>query len=300
MNVIAHAKNKGFAEAFLLPVTPYPDWTRRRQDGVFHHNADALTEDPTTAYPWANALLICVWAYAPYDDDSVVAAYYPASNQAYHAMQALLQDFSAAGIQACRSETPLRTQLLAHGLGSRMDNQLWYLAPYGTYVALQGAMLKLDAPVPYTPRKEEATVCDHCGACDRACPALQQGAFDPTKCLRAYLEGAPIPSEQLPNLKCLLGCQRCQDVCPKNAVPRVPVPQSVRDALDPITLIRGDSKAAGEIVGKNLRKRLLQQAIVLAANQDRTDALPLLLALQQSNCEQLHTALSYAIKRLQK
>ncbi|MBO7405146.1 MAG: hypothetical protein J6V24_09320, partial [Clostridia bacterium] len=67
MNLLAESKKAGFREAFLLPNTVYQEWTRHHRDGAFHSNADFIVEDPTEAYPWANACLICVWPYQPYD-----------------------------------------------------------------------------------------------------------------------------------------------------------------------------------------------------------------------------------------
>ena len=81
-DVFALLKNAGFAEGFLLPVIPYTDWTRHRNDGVFHPHTAPLVDDPTAAYPWANAVLICVLPYLPYTDESLVASYYLSSNSA--------------------------------------------------------------------------------------------------------------------------------------------------------------------------------------------------------------------------
>ena len=73
---ITACKQAGFAEAFLLPNVSYEDWTRHRNDGAFHKNADFVRDDPRVAYPWANACLIAIWPYQPFDDDSVLAPYY--------------------------------------------------------------------------------------------------------------------------------------------------------------------------------------------------------------------------------
>ena len=68
MDIHALATEAGFRESFLLPVAPYTDWTRHRNDGVFHPHTAPLVDDPTAAYPWANAVLICVLPYLPYTD----------------------------------------------------------------------------------------------------------------------------------------------------------------------------------------------------------------------------------------
>ena len=70
-------KNAGFAEGFLLPVIPYTDWTRHRNDGVFHPNTSPLADDPKERWPWANAVLICVYPYTPYDDETLTLDEFP-------------------------------------------------------------------------------------------------------------------------------------------------------------------------------------------------------------------------------
>ena len=303
MEITALLKNAGFAEGFLLPVAPYTNWTRHRQDGVFHPNTAPLAADPVEAYPWANALLICVYPYTPYEDETLVASYYPASNRAYHAMRRLLALLKEQGIRAERAETPYREQLASYGVGSRMDNQLLYLEPYGTYFNLQGAVLALPEPVAFTPRRDPKEVCDHCGLCQTVCFGAIKGdyAFDWTRCEHTYLEGDPIPEDAMRWLPSLLGCMRCQSVCPKNPKAAVPIPEEVRKTLDPVAILKGNRKEAGELIGKNLAapKRLLRQAIVLAANRGCTDALPYLLKLRDSDDGQFTAELDYAISLLQ-
>jgi epoxyqueuosine reductase QueG len=302
-DVSALLKKAGFAEGFLLPVAPYTNWTRHRNDGVFHPNTTPLVDDPQTAYPWANAILICVMPYTPYDDETLVASYYPASNRAYHAMRRLLTMLKEEGIRAERAETPYREQLAAYGIGSQMDNQLLFLEPYGTYFNLQGAMLALPEPVRYEPRREPVEVCDHCGACKAVCFGAIKGehAFDWTRCVHTYLEGDPIPQDAMEWMPSLLGCMRCQAACPKNPQSAVPIPEEIRRTLDPVRILAGNRKEAGELIGKNLAgpNRLLRQAIVIAANRNRVDALPYLERLRETDGERFCAELDYAISLLQ-
>ena len=302
-DIHALLKNAGFAEGFILPVAPYTNWTRHRQDGVFHPNTAPLADDPRSIYPWANAVLICVYPYTPYDDETLVASYYPASNRAYHAMKRLLAALNENGIRAERAETPYREQLASYGIGSRMDNQLLYLEPYGTYINLQGAMLALPEPVAYEPKRKPMEVCNHCGLCKTVCFGAIKGdyAFDWTRCVHTYLEGDTIPADAMEWLPSLLGCMRCQTVCPKNPKETVPIPEEVRETLDPVAILRGNRKEAGELIGKNLAtpKRLLRQAIVLAANRKRTDALPYLNEIAAVYGDRFIQELEYAKNILQ-
>lgn len=303
-DIHALVKNAGFAEGFILPVAPYTNWTRHRQDGVFHPNTAPLAEDPRLTYPWADAVLICVYPYTPYEDETLVASYYPASNRAYHAMHRLLEMLRERGIRAERAETPYREQLASWGIGSRMDNQLLFLEPYGTYFNVQGAMLALPEPVEYEPRRNSVEVCDHCGLCKSVCfgAVLGDYAFDWTRCIHTYMEGDPIPKDAMEWLPELLGCMRCQKVCPKNPQATVPIPEDVRTILDPVAILKGNRREAEKLIGRNLAapKRLTRQAIVLAANQKRTDALPYLLQLRETDGDRFGAELEYAISLLQK
>ena len=301
MNPIELSRQNGFAEAFLLPVVPYADWTRHRNGGAFHRNADFVRDDPSDAYPWANACMICVWAYKPFDDTSVVPAYYLASNRSYHAAKALIRQLNEAGIRAERAETPYRTQLLQAGIGTKMDNQLWYYPPYGTYTALWGIMLQLPKPVEFTPPHANEPVCNHCGRCEKVCfGALRQGAFDWHKCIRSYMENEPMPKQFLPAVESFSGCERCQKVCPKNPTSYEAVPDSVRDALDPVHILCGDTEEALLLLGKNRKKQLLRQAIILAANRHKTETLPILMQMRQKADSPFQFELDYAISLLQK
>ncbi len=296
---ITACKQAGFAEAFLLPNVSYEDWTRHRNDGAFHKNADFVRDDPRVAYPWANACLIAIWPYQPFDDDSVIAPYYLASNTSYHIMQSLIREWNAEGIPCERAETPYRTQLLQAGIGSRMDNQLWYYPPYGTYTVLWGVMLAIEEPV-FTESHANKMICNHCGACTRICyGALQNGEYDWKKCIRAYLENEPLPDRFLPELNCFSGCQRCQDVCPMNPKERAPVPDAVRAALDPVEILKGNIRPALDLIGNNRKKQLIRQAIVLAANRHRKDALPYLYTIGAQQGELYKTELQYAFHLLQ-
>ena len=271
---------------------------------MFHPNTAPLKDDPKKEYPWANAILICVMPYTPYDDETLVASYYPASNRGYHAMKRFLQMLSDRGIRAERAETPYREQLASYGIGSRMDNQLLYLEPYGTYFNLQGAMAALPEPVEYSEKKEPKEVCDHCGLCKDVCFGAIKGndAFDWKYCIHTYMEGDPIPEFAMKRLPSLLGCMRCQSVCPKNPQQSIPIPDTIKENFDPVRILQGNRKATTEIVGKNLSglNRLTRQAIVLAANRNRIEVLPYLCTLRETEGDRFKAELEYAITLLQK
>ena len=146
-------------------------------------------------------------------------------------------------------------------------------------------------------------ICDHCGLCQDVCFGAIKGnyAFDWTRCVHTYLEGEPIPKDAMEWMPELLGCMNCQTVCPKNSPKTVPIPSEVAETLDPVAILKGNRKAAGELIGKNLAglNRVFRQAIVLAANRNRVDALPYLELLRETYGDRFRAELDYAISLLQ-
>ena len=100
-----------------------------------------------------------------------------------------------------------------------------------------------------------------------------------------------MPEWVMERMTCLLGCEVCQNVCPLNHFmkPR-PMTPAEQEAFAFEKLLAGDVKPALEIIGKNMKKggKLTAQAAVLAANQNRTDLLPLLELHPQSAIAGFH------------
>lgn len=306
MNLAELAKQAGFSAAYLLPVPQYDEWTRRRASGAFAPQTGWIEGDAATAYPWANALLLLIWPYAPLPPDAVLSGYYPASNRSYHAMQTLREALAGEGVRTERAAVPVKTILVDWGLGTRLDSDLIFLPGFGTRFIVQALMAALPREaLNYTPKGAPFEACIHCNRCRRVCPggAIGPGGYDWRRCLRAYEEGPDMPPWVMERMSCLLGCEVCQDVCPLNHFiqPR-PMTEAEREAFALEKLLSGDLKPALAIIGKNMKKggKLTAQAAVLAANQGRNDLLPL-LETQAAQAEgPLKETLEWAISHLQK
>ena len=306
MNLFELAKQAGFQASYLLPVPQYDQWTRRRASGAFAPQTDWLEGDAAAAWPWANGLLLLVWPYAPLLPDAILSGYYPASNQSYHAMAALRRTLEAAGVRSERAAVPVKTILADYGLGTRLDNDLIFVQGFGTRFVVQALMVAMPREeLVYTPKRAPFSACIHCDRCRLACPggAISPRGYDWHRCLRAYEEGPGMPEWVMEKLTCLLGCEVCQSVCPLNHFikPR-PMTEAERSAFDLAKLISGDWKPALDIVGKNMKKggKLTAQAAVLAANQKRTDLLPLLAKRAEQAESPLKDTLDWAISHLKK
>lgn len=298
MGLEEEAKELGFYRAWLVPVPDYEDWNRQSHAP----QADYIFEDPRQAYPWARGLLLLVWAYAPYAPHCRFSGYYPASNQSYHAMQALRKRMEARGQRSESARVPLKKCMERYRLGSRMENSLMALPHIGTRFILQGLMVEEEGRVP---KGEEEVSCLHCGRCRRACPAgaIEKDGYHWEKCLRTYME-EDMPEWVMEKMTAVLGCERCQQVCPLNReVPCREMTAEEQAAFAPETLLKGEQKAALGLIGKNMKKgnKLIAQSAVVSALEGKTELLPLMVErLEQEIPDGERKALLWAISRLQR
>ena len=296
------AAKAGFSACFVLRLRRLEAWAAQRDAGKTHPNARLLQADPQAAYPWANAALLLVMP-CPLVEGLPLSAYYLASNRSYHAAQALAKKLGEQGIRAEHARVPERALLLENGFGARCDNALLALEPFGTRFVLQSLVLRLPEGEAYDVPAAAASACLHCGRCAAACPtgAIQEDGYDWTRCLRSYMEKAAMPRFVMEKMDTLLGCERCQNVCPLNeGTPVLQADAALRAAFDPERLLAGDDGEAGKYIGKNLLsgKRLTAQAAVLAGKSGQPRYAPLLKKLLLSDNEALRAAADFALTRL--
>lgn len=150
------------------------------------------------------------------------AGYYSVPRELVAAVAAAL---APGGFAAAGFSPPLKTLAACAGLASYGRNNIAYVPGLGSYLIF-GACLS-DAPPPddapwVEPQKLER--CERCSACLRACPTEAIGAdrflLHTERCLTWVNEDeAPFPAWVDPAWHtCAVGCLRCQQVCPENAV----------------------------------------------------------------------------------
>ncbi len=295
ISVAQLARQAGFSECFVLPPDKFIHYERRLRDGVLDVSGRSLCIDPRVDYPWANALLLLLYAYRPYKIGSGVSGTYPASNAAYHAAHALIAPLAGSGVRAERVYVPVRELALRSGVGVSCKNGLTAYDGYGTRVAVQTLAADVPDAVYEAPRAPRA--CPDCGRCCAACPsqAISGAGYDFTKCARAYMGKDTMPEWAMDVMTSMLGCERCQFACPLN------------DGIDPLDeapaafglerILSGEIRPVLEIVGRNLNSggRILCHAAVLAGKNGRRDLLPQLTALLDDPREQVKAAAKYAI-----
>ncbi|NLI53014.1 MAG: 4Fe-4S dicluster domain-containing protein [Clostridiales bacterium] len=300
MDVHALAADFGFAECYVFTTEPFVAYERRLQDGALHSDAKGVRFDIAQIAPWANAILALVYPYRPYANEIPVSGYYPSSNAAYHVAGKLIRRLEESGVRAVRAEVPVAELLSRNGYGTLLKSGLTWLPGYGTRFYVTTLAAELTNPE-YAPlRAPQPARCATCHACERACPsgAIDQSGYAYQKCARAYMCGGPMDRWVMDAMDCMLGCERCQTVCPYN-VGIEPITQ-LPDAFRLEELLGGRVKPALEIVGKNLNKqgRLIQHACVVAGNQRRTDLIPLIESWRDDPREAVRSAADYALELL--
>lgn len=233
----------GFRAAYFLPL---PDYAPNAAEP--HIVWDARE------YAWARASLLLVWAYKPYEKGGRIPAYYVNSNESYHASVALAKSLEAEGIEVKRCEIPIKQMAVRYAMARRLKSDLIEIPPFGTRTVIQTMLLG-------EPFKPEAysigsdRLCETCRACETACPAhaIGENGYEVEKCMRYYMDGADYPEWVYGIQRTHLGCEVCQEVCPRNAaIGRTEPPPEVREAFDLQRLAAGDTSRARKLVGKNI------------------------------------------------
>ncbi|MBO4849207.1 MAG: 4Fe-4S dicluster domain-containing protein [Clostridia bacterium] len=252
------AKELGFAEAYLLPP---PDLARVESEPSIIWN--------TEEHPWAKVSCLLVMPYSPYPADCRIPAYYIASNRSYRASVELAKRLEAAGARCLRAELPIKQLAVRYRAASPCRSSLISIPPYGTRVVFQSMLLGSSPEHPFSPEEysvAEDDMCASCRACEAACPAhaISGDGYDVKKCMRYYMDGADYPDWVYGIQRTHLGCEICQQVCPRNAhIKPTEPPEEVVRAFDVESLAAGDTKPARLLVGKNItgRGKLQKEAL---------------------------------------
>lgn len=121
-------------------------------------------------------------------------------------------------------QAPLKTLAAAAGLVCYGRNNVTYVPELGSYFQLAGYVL--DVPLAGIPIKKQRpqmlAFCSICRACVRACPqgVISKDRFlvRADRCYTLFSESSkPLPEGlEPPSPDCLIGCLKCQLVCPAN------------------------------------------------------------------------------------
>lgn len=280
------AEENGFDRAYALaPV-------RAARPSVHRLNQN-VADDPETLLPGVKTTILLLKAYAPYAEtpgEATISAYYPASHAAYRGAAAIAARLRAEGFRAVsNAQIAIKPLLVKAGIGRAGRNTLVSVDGLGSRFHVQTILTDAEMEKSAILPIESADACLLCCACVSACPTgaiSDDGRLDVDRCLRARGEGEVVP-EPLRRLyeNRLLGCEICQDVCPRNARgARAEMPREIRESLNLKALLRGEMTNLSETIGKNYARktRIRMKAALIAGNLRRADVLMELAALKQT------------------
>lgn len=197
------------------------------------------------------------------DKNFSVSPYYFASNRAYFASKELAQYINRLGYKAQVKNHIIYDELLERCGAKRGDNNLFFIDKYGSLFCVH--VIQTDAPL--VDRRVGGKECTHCGRCIAVCPmrALSREGINKEMCMRERMDiiGDKICRDKITTL---LGCDKCQQVCPKN---KGEIEIKTYPQFDKEKIITGDMTGISQLVGKNMaRKQRLQfQGMCIAAGR---------------------------------
>ena len=142
-------------------------------------------------------------------------------------IDSLREKFPEASFRAYGDHSPLdeRHAAISAGLGILGDNGLLINEKYGTYVFIADLVTDIEPSVLCAETTAgELRLCEHCGACKRACPTkILTGEGDACLSFITQKKGELSDAEKLLMIKynTVWGCDECQCHCPHNKNPEI-------------------------------------------------------------------------------
>ena len=155
----------------------------------------------------------------------VVPPTYLHGEEADQQVEDLLVDaLSTAGYRVARATVPKKLLSVRSGLGRYGRNNVSYVPDMGSFHRLVAFHSDLPCPDDDWSEPQMLEKCQTCRACLRGCPtgaiSMERFLVQAGRCLTFHNEkpgDVPFPSWISPSAhNCLVGCLRCQRVCPEN------------------------------------------------------------------------------------
>lgn len=261
---------------------------------------DDLKTSVINKHDWAKSVIVLVRPYLPYKTEfpygfGAYSAHYKQYPIGRKAAGHLAEFIENAGHKAVSdSGIPVKPAAFCARLGKYGKNSLIYTKEYGSFITLHTIVTDASFDYDYT-FFESLSDCADCILCVSACPAkaiMQNGQLSKDRCLREHMLPKNIVPSEMRKLmgSCILGCDVCQIVCPKNkdryAKAILPPDDEVK-AFD-IQNILSDSDNIdcildyiASIAGSNYAKKesILSAAAITAGNMREIKFVPLLAKL---------------------
>ena len=220
----------------------------------------------------ATCAMLILQGYAPYEPrpgKPHLSAYYVASNRVYQIAVRLAEELGKQH-KAVRAKVPLKHLMDQNNIGRRGINTLIGTEGLGTMFCAQVVLTDMF-------EAQEYNACDRgcveCGRCIQACPngAITKEGLIKERCVRYHLSKQPISDDIKELFPSLLGCDLCQQACPRNV--KI-APYAMPEELDHIftyaniitrsTHLKDQFTAA---IGSNLRPQVRPQTLIMAGRE---------------------------------
>lgn len=228
----AGADAVGFARA--EPIDERVDATFRRwlESGCaasldYLHRHASLRFAPENILPGVKTIVSTAWNYLPSalrSKELPFVARYAYGRDYHKAVRSLvrpvcrqIEERYGCATRICIDSAPLpeRYWAVKAGIGFIGRNGMLIVPGKGSWTILCEILLTAELP----PDSPCTLSCDACGACVKACPSGALGAdghVDCRRCLSSITVEGVEPPESYKGTLPLLGCDRCQEVCPHN------------------------------------------------------------------------------------
>lgn len=210
-----------------------------------------------------------------------ISPYYYFSNMYYMQLKEELRDYIHGDEIKILNHTPLKILANISGIGYFGKNSIIHNDEFGSTMFLYA--LGINEECTWDTISREESDCGDCTLCIEACPmgALDKGyVLNREKCIRYYmLEGREVPEWIGSKMgKRLLGCDVCQNACPKNirTIKMEKMPEYDREIFLIDNYIKNKDKGLkqyinplSKLIGRNYArtKRVLYQCEIISKNE---------------------------------
>jgi len=276
----------GFAELGLISLNAEVNVTNgvdSKSLEVFNHLNTAVIKK----HDWAKSVIVLIRPYTPYKTDfphgyGSYSAHFKQFPLGRKASQILASFIEKEGYRAASdSGIPLKPAVFCSGLGFYGKNCVIHAKNYGSWMTIHSVATDIEFNH-INVLAEQVTDCDDCEICIKVCPTkaiMHDGSLSKGRCLREHMlqkNFVPLEMRKLMG-RCILGCDICQIVCPKNknmnSKAILPPGDEVK-AFDIESILTINSEMDGipdsikNLIGENYAKKesILSSTVIIAGN----------------------------------
>jgi epoxyqueuosine reductase len=314
-----------YLEELLEPISPYIIRKVRKPEALnwfynFNKNYNEKLDVSNLKKEEAEGFVVVALGYNLHSTDfkkeeMSISPYYYFSNIYYQKMNRVVETLKKRGYMIGRiNNIHLKSLANLSGIGYYGKNSIIYNDKFGSQMFLYA--FSTEESLDWDEVNYKLSECGDCKICMEACPnnALEEYKLIREKCIRNYtLEGNYIPEKIRDTLGSrLIGCDKCQVVCPKNSGKNEDLPImniQERELLLPDIYLKNWEeglkiyiKKLGELIGTNYSRtnRVLVQSILSAGNTKNKVLINELKTLNKHNDKNIVEYSKWAFRKINK